>query len=104
MGGRQHWAGVACRQSMKLEPLPSPHPASALARWNGLALCASILPWRGAGAVSPWVGASHAIRMQSTLEALLKELPRERLVWGGDWNHALEGFEIAGNKQDARSS
>jgi len=26
---------------------------------------------------------------------LLKNLPRQDLVWDGDWNHSLEGSEIA---------
>ncbi len=34
MGGRQHWAGVAFLESMELEPLPAPHPASVLASGN----------------------------------------------------------------------
>lgn len=25
-------------------------------------------------------------------------MPREDLIWGGDWNHALEGREYAGSK------
>ncbi len=99
MVGSQYWAGLAFLESMELEPLPSPHPASVLASWNGIAFCASILPWRGTGVSSPWVGSSHAFRVQSTLEALLKTLPRKKLVWGGDWNHALTGYEVAGNKQ-----
>lgn len=37
--------------------------------------------------------------MQSVLKSLLGCLPREKLVWGGDWNHAMSGNEVAGNKQ-----
>lgn len=46
----------------------------------------------------PWVGPNHAERTRNALEELLKQLPDSGLVWGGDWNHGLDGHESAGSK------
>ena len=37
-----------------LEPLPDPHPASALVVVDGVRVCCSVLPWRGCGSEPPW--------------------------------------------------
>ena len=49
-----------------------------------------------------WPGAEgprnmHAGRTGFALKTLLAHLPRQQLVWGGDWNHALSGTESAGS-------
>jgi len=57
----------------------------------------SVLPWRSCGSDLPWRGARHADRTLAAVEALEEALPADRLVWGGDWNHALTGREYAGS-------
>lgn len=57
----RHWAGVLSREP--LDPLPDPHPASALATVDGVTYCSSILPWRTAGSATPWIGDTTASRM-----------------------------------------
>lgn len=94
----QFWAVIACPESASVSRLPDPHPASVSVNYDEVTFCASTLPWKDANDETPWAGRNHAARMQSVLNALLKVLPREKLVWGGDWNHALSGNEVAGNK------
>ena len=96
MAPRRRWAGVLSRTD--LIALPDPHPASAVARIGGLTFCSSILPWRGCGGGEPWGEGNHATKTERTIEALLQYLPHKDLVWGGDFNHALEGREYAGSK------
>jgi len=50
-----------------------------------------------AGRRGYWPGERHAEWTASCVDDLLRELPRERLVWGGDWNHAMTGPEWAGS-------
>lgn len=95
MAAQRRWAGVLSREP--LSPMPDPHPASAMARVGGLTVCSSILPWKGTGRRDPWVGERHVERTQATMDDLAAALPRESLVWGGDWNHALSGREYAGS-------
>lgn len=83
--------------STSLEPLPDPHPTSALARVGSTKYCSSILPWRSCGDREPWVGPRHVEKTAHAVGVLLKSLPVKDLVWGGDWNHALEGREYAGS-------
>lgn len=96
MRTRKAWAGVLTR--LPFAPLPDPHPASAAVNIDGVTYCSSILPWRGCGAVPPWVGARHAEWTHHAVEQLAAALPPGPLVWGGDWNHALSGDEHAGSK------
>lgn len=95
----QHWAAVAFPKSASVLRLPDPHPSSILVSCDDNTFCASILPWKDAKDEVPWSGSNHAARMHSVLKSLLGCLPREKLVWGGDWNHAISGNEVAGNKQ-----
>lgn len=90
------WAGVATRAPA--HPRPDPHPASALVECGRLLWCSSVLPWAGCGGAFPWRGPDHGTRTRATLDDLLAALPREGLVWGGDWNHSLSGPEHAGGK------
>jgi hypothetical protein len=96
MARTQHWAAVLSRKP--LTPRPDPHPASAFAVVEDLNFCASILPWKGSGGEFPWTGATHAERTEAAISLLLGKLPKENLVWGGDWNHSLVGAEVAGSK------
>jgi hypothetical protein len=100
MAPKRRWAGVYSRRG--LEPRPDPHPASALAVVAGIAFCSSVLPWRGCG-YEPWGEGNHAARTERAVATLLESLPRDRLVWGGDFNHALEGREYAGSKGGRRA-
>ena len=95
MAPRRRWAGVASRAP--LAPLPDPHPASAMAVGDEWTYCSSILPWRGAGSREPWVGSRHAEWTAACVAGLLEHLTTDRLVWGGDWNHALSGREWSGS-------
>src|SRR3954447_12699364 len=46
----------------------------------------------------PRAGTQHAEKTELALTELLANLPTRNLVWGGDWNHALSGYEGAGSK------
>ncbi|HEU5038887.1 MAG TPA: endonuclease/exonuclease/phosphatase family protein [Nocardioides sp.] len=95
MARRRRWAGIASR--VPPTPLPDPHPASAMAVVDGWTYCSSILPWRSAGRREPWAGARHAEWTAACVAELLQNVPSDRLIWGGDWNHALCGREHAGS-------
>nr|WP_143056222.1 endonuclease/exonuclease/phosphatase family protein [Pedococcus cremeus] len=99
--GARSWAGIWSRSAVL--GLPDPHPASCLAVVEGTTFCSSILPWRSARSEHPWVGGNHAAKTQSTLSDLVPRLAEHRpLVWGGDWNHSLEGPERAGSMAGRR--
>lgn len=90
------WAGVLARSG---DALPSPHGASALLRAGTTTFCSSVLPWRGSGGGDLWPGEGHAERTRHVVDALRGALPHADLVWGGDWNHSLQGPEWAGSRQ-----
>lgn len=102
---RQRWAGVSSR--WPTAPLDSPHEGLALARIASpegpLLVACSVMPWRGA-AIS-WPGdptAKHGVRFADAIEAHLGAIQgareaSEALIWGGDFNQALEGRETAGS-------
>lgn len=96
MAAQRRWAGVFARSDV--EPLPDPHPASAMARVDGITFCSSILPWNGCGQVQPWGEGNLAARTERTVACLLENLPTAGVVWGGDFNHALRGRVWAGSK------
>jgi len=94
MARGQRWAGVLAR--MPVTPQHDPHAASASAVVDGVTYCSTILPWRGCGP-HPWGDGTTAERTATALTGLLASLPRDGLVWGGDWNHGLVGPERAGS-------
>jgi len=94
MATGRHWAGIFCRG--QLEPMPDPHPASAAALAFGQYWCSSILPWRSCGTV-PWGDGAAKEKTRRALDQLASELPVGTLIWGGDWNHAMQGREYAGS-------
>ena len=94
MAPRRHWAGIYSRTP--LQPRPDPHPASAAAYGLGLTWCSSILPWRSCGTV-PWGDGAAKEKTRRALDQLASELPVGALIWGGDWNHAMQGREYAGS-------
>jgi endonuclease/exonuclease/phosphatase family metal-dependent hydrolase len=95
MHPRRRFAGVLSLKA--IEPLKDPHGASAAARINGIVYCSSILPWRACGKKAPWSGETHTARTVAAVDTFMAALPDDPLVWGGDWNHALEGKEYAGS-------
>jgi hypothetical protein len=91
------WASIYSRRP--LSGLPDPHIASAAAVVEGTTYCSSILPWQGSGRDLTWPGEGHSGMTEEALVELLRNLPTVDLVWGGDWNHALSGIEMAGSKR-----
>lgn len=101
------WAGVA--SSWPLQEIPAGHEGLALAavmvdQLTALA-AASVLPWRGAARYWPGDAAAplHA-RFTATLnehDAAIRQAQRQHgcdaVVWGGDFNQALSGPELAGS-------
>jgi hypothetical protein len=85
---KRTWAAVATRAPMATRP--DPHPATALVTSGGWTFASTVLPWGGCGP-DPWGGGGLANQTQCALDALLPHLRAERLIWGGDWNNALQG-------------
>jgi hypothetical protein len=82
------WATIGARRP--LEPLPDPHPATAIATYEGWTVASTVLPWRGC-TVDPWSEGRLADRTIQTVDQILPSLVGRRVLWGGDWNHALAG-------------
>lgn len=95
MARGRRWAGIFSR--CFLDPRVDPHPASAMAVTAGLTFCSSVLPWRSCGDRLPWIGGRHEDKTKHAVGSLVDRLPSSDLIWGGDWNHALEGKEYAGS-------
>jgi hypothetical protein len=95
MASKRRWAAVLSRDGFVA--LADPHPASAAVAIGETTYCASVLPWRGCGSNPPWVGARHVDKTTAAVNDIDAALPAGRLVWGGDWNHALSGREWAGS-------
>lgn len=96
MAARRSWSAVITREPV--QQLPDPHPASAAVTADGTTYCSSILPWRSCNTRAPWVGATHADKTAAAMAELDAALPDTPLIWGGDWNHALDGREYAGSQ------
>ncbi len=94
MASHKHWAGVFSQAT--LGALPDPHPASAAAMIADWCVCSSILPWRSCG-LTPWCEGTNAEKTERAVDQLLGSLPSNGLVWGGDWNHAMQGRESVGS-------
>lgn len=58
--------------------------------------CSTVLPWRTSGS-QPWGDGSTADRTARAARSITENLSGRTVVWGGDWNHALEGPEHAGS-------
>jgi endonuclease/exonuclease/phosphatase family metal-dependent hydrolase len=89
------WAGVLSRTPLAARA--DPHPASALASGVPIGYCSSVLPWRSCGTRPPWSEGTVGQRVDAVLDGLRAALAMP-LVWGGDFNHALEGPEHAGSR------
>ncbi len=96
-GGRS-WAALWSREP--LHAVPSVHEAAAVAHWRDLLLCSCVLPWRSARATWPDTAANVAGMTRAALGRLRPALTGSSVpvVWGGDWNHAMDGTEYAGTK------
>lgn len=94
MAPRRHYAGIFAR--IELRQLPDPHPASVAAFGMDVCWCSSILPWRSCG-TTPWGEGTAGEKTGRALDQLLGSLPVRGLVWGGDWNHAMQGREYTGS-------
>lgn len=101
MARRRRWAAVASRRPMASSP--DPHPASAQAQVGATTYVSSVLPWKSCGSRHPWVGDRHADKTKHVVDDVLLRLrAADSLVWGGDWNHALDGREYAGSQGGRR--
>lgn len=89
MARGQSYAAVAARRP--LTPVLAPHGASAAARAGSCLYVSTVLPW-GRASGPPWRGASFPARTSAALDDLEPFLRTAgEVVWGGDWNHTLEG-------------
>ena len=69
---------------------PDPHPATA-AQVGATTYVSFGAPWKSCGSRHPWVGDRHADKTKHVVDDLLLRLRApDSLVWGGDWNHALD--------------
>ena len=75
---------------------PGPSPSDGPRDVGDWTFASSILPWRSCGS-EPWGEGRHVGKTTRALDDLLDRLPRGRLIWGGDWNHAISGREYAGS-------
>jgi len=76
---------------------PDPHGAAAMAVVGGVTCISSVLPWRSCGSGRPWSGERHADKTAHAVAPVGRRRPP--VVWGGRWNHALEGPDHVGSKK-----
>jgi hypothetical protein len=95
MAPDRFWAGVFSAGSQI--GYPDPHGAAALAVVDGVTCCSSVLPWRTCGSGPPWMGERHADKTQHAVAPIARL--RAPVIWGGDWNHALEGTDHVGSRE-----
>jgi hypothetical protein len=89
MSRGQYYAGVLTRLAM--QPQPDPHPASAAVSIKGVTFCSSILPWAGKDDPRVWGDGNQGERTRTAVRSLAAALAPTRSVWGGDFNHAIDG-------------
>jgi len=95
MAPDRFWAGV-----FSVSPMigyPDPHGAAALATVDGITCVSSVLPWRSCGRGLPWLGERHGDKTGHAVAPIARL--RQPVVWGGDWNHALEGTDHVGSRE-----
>lgn len=94
---KQHYAAVLSRGL--LSNRSNPHAASAAATVNGIVFCSTILPFARCREYlpHPWNGKTIGEMTKAVIESLSNALPSCGVVWGGDWNHSLEG-RVLGSK------
>lgn len=81
-----------------LEPLDEIHATAAFARVGDLCVCSCVLPWRAAESQGWPVEGDLATITHEAISCLRDDLTDVAgdLVWGGDWNQALEGSDHVG--------
>jgi hypothetical protein len=95
MASDRFWAGVFSTGSQM--GYPDPHGVAAMAVVDGITCVSSVLPWRTCGSGHPWMGERHADKTANAVAPIARL--RSPLVWGGDWNHALEGTDHVGSRE-----
>jgi endonuclease/exonuclease/phosphatase family metal-dependent hydrolase len=95
MAPDRFWAGVFGAGQMS--GYPDPHGAAAMARIDGVTNVCSVLPWRACGSGMPWLGERHGEKTGHAVAPIARLRPP--VVWGGDWNHALEGTDHVGSRE-----
>jgi hypothetical protein len=96
MGGKKDWAAVWSSKSLEQQDSADEHSAVALV--DGALVCSCVLPWRGG--LKRWPGQPPNLASATTaaLALLATDLAgQSNVVWGGDWNHALQGVEYVGS-------
>lgn len=88
MARAQFWAAIFASD---LTPGYEPDPATAAATCGEVTIWSSVLPWPSCGRHGPWAGDRHDDRIRAVLEGLRARRPAGDLIWGGDWNHSLDG-------------
>jgi hypothetical protein len=91
------WSAVWARDG--LAGLPTIHEAAAFAAVGDVRVCSCVLPWRAARSTWPDEGADLASITRTAIGRLHDGLTQESgqdVVWGGDWNCALEGTDHVG--------
>ncbi len=95
MAARRHWAGVASRLPSAALPIRTRERGGAGRRVGVRELDPAL---EGLRLPRPWVGDRHVDKTTHAIDDLMLRLRTyPRLVWGGDWNHALTGREYAGS-------
>ena len=92
MARGQSWAAI---YAADLWPRDDPHPASALAEFEGIKVCSSVLPWRGCADYFPWGGSGGQEKTAYAVDNVVIEGAPE--IWGGDWNtsFAPNGYAVS---------
>jgi len=88
----QHYAAVAVAEGLDFGELEPPSVTSAGARVGESIFISTVLPWPNAKGAA-YVGATQAEQTERCLDELEPWLAGQPsgLVWGGDWNHPLNG-------------
>lgn len=94
MAPDRFWAGVFTAGTQV--GYPDPHPAAAMAVVDGVTFVSSVLPWRNCSG-HPWVGERQSDKTAHAVGPIARL--RQPVVWGGDWNHALEGPDHVGSRE-----
>lgn len=99
-GASKDWAAVWTAGA--LTERESGHSWSAAAEVDRTLFVSTVLPWNLVKASGHWPG-PEATTGERVAASLAQVAPLLRghdgpVVWGGDWNHALEGREYAGSE------
>jgi hypothetical protein len=105
MGETKAWAAVWSGGG-DVSDMPAAHFAAAVATRDGVLVCSCVFPWRGGRA--RWSMDPGNNVAEITVAAVTRIGDRllaasGPVVWGGDWNHALEGRECAGTHKGRKA-